>query len=48
MTNHSALKTLQAAKILIGKRTWWIMELKQYDFEIIHRSEKENTNADVL
>jgi hypothetical protein len=25
-----------------------MMELQQYDFEIVHRSGKENKNADVL
>ncbi|UZO02672.1 uncharacterized protein OCT59_021151 [Rhizophagus irregularis] len=26
----------------------WVMELQQYNFEVIHRSGKENTNADAL
>ena len=47
VTDYSVLKTLQIAKILIGKRAWWIMEL-QYDFKIIHRVGKENANADAL
>ena len=48
VTDHSALKTLQTAKILIGRRAWWIMELQQYDFEIIYRSGRENANANAL
>jgi predicted AAA+ superfamily ATPase len=36
------------AKILKGRRVKWVMELQQYNFEVIHRSGKENTNADTL
>ena len=35
-------------KIPKGRRARWIMELQQYNFEIIHRSGKENKNADAL
>ena len=49
VTDHSALKTLKTAKIPTkGRRARWIMELQQYDFEIKHRSGKENSNADGL
>jgi len=49
ITDHSALKTLKTAKIPTkGRRARWIMELQQYDFEIKHRSGKENSNADGL
>lgn len=36
------------AKIPKGRRARWVMELQQYRFEIIHRSGKENKNADAL
>ena len=49
ITDHSALKTLKTAKIPTkGRRARWIMELQQYDFEIKHRSGKENSNANGL
>ncbi|EXX62263.1 transposon Ty3-I Gag-Pol polyprotein [Rhizophagus irregularis DAOM 181602=DAOM 197198] len=37
-----------SAKIPIGRRARWVMELQQYNFEIIHRPGKENKNADAL
>src|SRR5205823_5091570 len=49
ITDYNALKTLKTAKIPTkGRRAKWIMELQQYDFEIKHRNEKENSNADGL
>ena len=36
------------AKVPTGRRARWVMELQQYDFEVIHRSGKENKNADAL
>ena len=48
ITDHAALKGLMNAKIPKGKRARWVMELQQYNFEIIHRSGKENKNADAL
>ncbi|CAB5185100.1 unnamed protein product [Rhizophagus irregularis] len=48
ITDHSALKGLMNAKIPTGRRARWVMELQQYDFEVIHRSGKENKNADAL
>ena len=49
ITDHNALKALMNEnKILKGRRMRWIMELQQYNFEIIHRSGKENKNADAL
>jgi thymidylate kinase len=47
-TDHSALKGLMNAKIPKGRRARWLTELQQYDFEIKHRSGKENKNADAL
>ncbi|GBC05726.1 hypothetical protein RclHR1_00640014 [Rhizophagus clarus] len=40
--------SLMKDKELKGRRARWMMELQQYNFEIIHRSEKLNTNADAL
>ena len=48
ITDHFALKFLQTAEIPTGKRARWIMYLQQFDFEIVHRSEKKNKNADAL
>jgi hypothetical protein len=42
------LKSLTKGKILKGRRARWMMELQQYDFEITHKSGKENKNADAL
>src|SRR5581483_7965791 len=48
ITDHSALKWLQTAKMPEGRRARWIMKLQQYDFEIKHRPGKSNANADAL
>ncbi|CAB5107645.1 unnamed protein product [Rhizophagus irregularis] len=48
ITDHSALKGLMNAKVPTGRRVRWVMELQQYDFKVIHRSGKENKNADAL
>jgi hypothetical protein len=48
ITDHAALKGLMNAKIPKGKRARWVMELQQYNFEIVHRAGKENKNADAL
>src|SRR3954454_18919398 len=48
ITDHSALKWLQTAKMPSGRRARWIMELQQYDFTIKHRPGKQNANADAL
>ncbi len=48
ITDHAALKTLQTAKVPIGRRGKWMMELQQYDYKIEHKSGKENKNADAL
>ena len=48
VTDHSALKYLKTSKLPKGRRARWMMELQQYDFEIVHRPGKENANADTL
>jgi hypothetical protein len=35
-------------KVPKGRKARWIMKLQHYDFEIVHRSGKENKNADAL
>src|SRR6266487_2542613 len=48
VTDHSALKYLQTAKVPTGRRAQWIMYLQQFEFEIVYRPGKENRNADAL
>jgi hypothetical protein len=48
ITDHAPLKSLMKSKVPKGRRAKWTMELQQYTFEIIHRSGKENKNADAL
>src|SRR5204862_359756 len=48
VTDHSALKYLQTAKMPTGRRARWIMYLQQFDFKITYRPGKENKNADAL
>ena len=50
MTDHSALKYIKSSRKepKKGRRARWMMEMQQYDFEIKHRSGKENGNADAL
>ncbi|GET52314.1 retroviral-like aspartic protease 1 [Rhizophagus irregularis DAOM 181602=DAOM 197198] len=49
ITDHAALKGfISTSKVPKGRRGRWMMELQQYDFEIIHRLGKENKNADAM
>ncbi|CAB4403280.1 unnamed protein product [Rhizophagus irregularis] len=49
ITDHAALKGFMSTlKVPKGKRGRWMMELQQYDFEIVHRPGKENKNADAM
>jgi hypothetical protein len=48
ITDHAALKSLTNGKVPKGRKVRWMMELQQYDFKIVHRSGKENKNADAL
>jgi uncharacterized protein YkuJ len=48
ITDHAALKGMVNMKIPKGRRATWVMELQQYDFEVIHRGGKENKNADAM
>ncbi|GET58613.1 retroviral-like aspartic protease 1 [Rhizophagus irregularis DAOM 181602=DAOM 197198] len=49
ITDHAALKGfISTSKVPKGRRGRWMMELQQYDFEIIHKPGKENKNADAM
>ncbi|CAB4425379.1 unnamed protein product [Rhizophagus irregularis] len=49
ITDHAALKGfMSTSKVPKGKRGRWMMELQQYDFEIVHKPGKENKNADAM
>ncbi|GES74586.1 enzymatic polyprotein, putative [Rhizophagus clarus] len=48
VTDYAALKGLMNTKVTKGKRARWVMELQQYDFEIVYRAGKENKNVDTL
>jgi hypothetical protein len=36
------------AKVPKGQKARWVIELQQYNFEVVHRAGKENKNADTL
>lgn len=46
--DHAALKALLATKDPKGRIAWCITEIWNYEFEICHRKEKNNTDADAL
>src|ERR1044071_6417273 len=49
ITDHKTLETLRKHELsMIGRRTRWILELEQYNFQVIHRSGKSITHVDVL
>jgi hypothetical protein len=48
ITDYAPLKSLMKGKVPKERRGKWMMELQQYNFEIVHRSGKENKNADAL
>ena len=47
-TDSKALKYIQTLKQPSGIWFRWLQELQSYDFEVIHKPGKENTNADSL
>lgn len=47
-TDHRPLAWLNKLKDLNSKLTRWRLKLQEYDFDIIHKSGKQNTNADAL
>jgi hypothetical protein len=47
ITDHSALKWLYSS-VPKGRLAQWILRLQPYDFEVQHKPEKDNTNADAL
>jgi hypothetical protein len=48
ITDHQALVWLQQHKDHCSKLMHWILELQEYDFEIIHRPRDLSTNVDAL
>ena len=47
-TDHSSLRWLLSFRQPEGQTTRWIQKLQLYDFEIIHRPGRTNSNADAL
>jgi hypothetical protein len=47
-TDHKALVWLNKHKDQKSKLMRWLLKLQEYDYEIVHRSGKENGNTDAL
>nr|XP_049702875.1 uncharacterized protein LOC126055956 [Helicoverpa armigera] len=47
-TDHRPLTWLQSLKDPSSKLTRWRLRLQDYDFDLIHKNGKQNTNADAL
>src|SRR6266536_1664007 len=48
VTDHAAWKWMKTSKLPKGRRARWMMDIQQYKFDIQHRPEKANANADAL
>lgn len=48
ITDHRPLKWLMRLKDPGSRLTRWTIKLTEYDFEVIHRSGRSNSNADAL
>src|ERR1043165_1877749 len=49
ITNHKALEILRKHELsMIGRKTCWILELEQYNFQVFHRSGKKIAYMDAL
>jgi len=44
-TEHSSLKWLKQLKEPEGQMAWWLEQLQEYDFEIVHRAGSKHANA---
>ena len=47
-TDHASLAWLMRFKRPEGLLAWWLQELSNYDFDIVHQSGKKHSNADGL
>ena len=47
-TDHAAFKWIKTNKNITGRLARWSILLQSYDFEVIHKPGKLNTNADAL
>jgi hypothetical protein len=45
--DHSALKWLDSMH-LKGRLEWWVMELQEFQFSVVHKPGKLHSNADAL
>jgi len=49
ITDHKALETLRKHELLmIARRTRWILELEQYNFQVIHRYGRKIAHVNAL
>jgi hypothetical protein len=48
VTDHIALKSIMTASDTSSKWTRWALKIRSYDFQVVHKPGKENTNADGL
>ena len=47
-TDHSALQWLHSFKEPEGQVAWWLEQLAEYDYQVVHRPGRNHTNADCL
>jgi len=47
-TDHSAIHWLRKTPVLLAQTARWLLLIKQYDFEVQHRSGEKRGNADAL
>jgi hypothetical protein len=48
VTDHQSLTWLQGLKEPKGRLARWILTLQEYDFAIVHRPGRENSNANAF
>ena len=47
-TDHSALQWFHSFKEPEGQVAWWLEQLAEYDYQVVHRPGKNHINADCL